>query len=186
MECKVCGQDNPAEASFCGNCGAALVTSDGTPAPATMSAVATAAPAVAGAYAGFWIRFAAALIDAVAVFAASWLLSLLAIFLPVYSMAVFPLLGLLYYWLFTGLKGQTPGKMAVRIKVVDAQGNTPGLGAAALREILGKLISAIALCVGFLWIAFDDDKQGWHDKIASTHVVEVVKARSAEQEEAGL
>ena len=85
--------------------------------------------------------------------------------------------GVLYYWLFTGLRGQTPGKMVVGIKVVGAQGNGLGLGVAALREIAGKLISTIALCVGFLWIAFDDDRQGWHDKIASTHVVRVKSQR---------
>ena len=44
----------------------------------------------------------------------------------------------LYYWLFTGLKRQTPGKMPVRIKVVGAHGDIPRLGRAALREVLGK------------------------------------------------
>jgi len=38
----------------------------------------------------------------------------------------------LYYWLFIGLKGQTLGKMAVGIKVVNAEGYMPGLGIAAL------------------------------------------------------
>jgi uncharacterized RDD family membrane protein YckC len=40
----------------------------------------------------------------------------------------------LYYWLFAGLKGQTPGKILVRIKVMDAHGDIPGLGHGALRE----------------------------------------------------
>ncbi len=58
MECKVCGQDNPPEAGFCGNCGAALVAEVETPA---------AAPAVAAAYMGFWIRLGAAIIDGVVI-----------------------------------------------------------------------------------------------------------------------
>jgi len=91
-----------------------------------------------------------------------------------------PLLLLLYHWLFTGLRGQTPGKMAVSIKVVNAQGDRPSLGIAALREVLGKLISTVVLCLGFLWIDWDKQKRGWHDTIASTHVVKVVKVKSTE------
>ena len=149
MKCKICGQDNPTEARFCGNCGATLVVS-------------VEPPAVTVQYATFWMRFGAAIIDIIAV-------SLLCMFgfLP----------GLLYYWLFTSLKGQTLGKMAVRIKVVNAQGDRPGWGTAALREILGRLISAVVLCLGFLWIAFDNNKQGWHDKIANTYVVKVESRR---------
>jgi uncharacterized RDD family membrane protein YckC len=99
------------------------------------------------------------------------------IFPPIIS---FLLVGILYYWFFTGLRGQTPGKMAVGIKVIDAQGNRPGLGIAALREVLGKLISTIVLCLGFLWIAWGKEKQGWHDRIASTHVVKAVKTEARE------
>jgi uncharacterized RDD family membrane protein YckC len=84
----------------------------------------------------------------------------------------------IYFWLFTGLnKGRTLGKMLVGIKVVKAHGEAPGLGYAALREVVGKTISWFALCLGLLWIAWDKEKQGWHDKIASTYVVSA-KSRS--------
>lgn len=169
MQCRVCGQDNPPEARFCGNCGAALPVRAEAPAPAVAPGDAAALPAIAAEYMGFWIRFAAALIDTVIVSiisgAINWLMrygggEVFGILVP-----------LLYYWLFTGLRGQTPGKMALGIKVVNAQGNRPGLGYAALREILGKLISTIVLCIGFFWIAWDKNKQGWHDWIAGTYVV---------------
>lgn len=162
MKCKVCGQDNPAEARFCGNCGAAL----------PVSAEVAAPEALAAEYAGFWIRFAAAIIDWIAVGVVSTLFSFLAFRFGAFGgifLSLVPLL--LYHWLFTGLMGQTPGKMALRIKVVNAQGNRPGLGDAALREIVGKLISTIVVCVGFLWIAWGRNKQGWHDLVASTYVV---------------
>jgi len=174
VECKVCGRDNPAEARFCGNCGATLVV--GVEPPAAAPSRPAAPPAVAAEYAGFWIRFAAAIIDAVVVGLVSFVLSFFVYLLP-FTIFVVWLSGLLYYWLFIGLKGQTLGKMAVGIKVVNAQGDIPGLGVAALREILGKLISGIVLCLGFLWIAFDDKKQGWHDKIASTYVVKAGSRR---------
>lgn len=172
MKCKVCAQDNPSEASFCGNCGATLLAAVEAPPPA-------AATAVAVEYMGFWIRFGAAIIDGVIVLFIFWVLLRL-IFSLWPDVFGFPLLLLLYHWLFIGLRGQTPGKMAVGIKVVDARGNRPTLGVAALREVLGKVISAVVLFVGFLRIAWDKEKQGSHDKIASTHVVKVVKAKPME------
>ena len=168
MKCKICGQDNPPEAVFCANCGATLVATVEPPPPA-------AAPAVAVEYVGGMTRLGAAIIDGGIVLAISLVLSWLSRFV---SWA--PIGLLLYHWLFTGLRGQTPGKMAVGIKVVNAQGDRPALGVAALREILGKLVSTIVLFVGFLWIDWDREKQGWHDKIAGTHVVKVVKAKSTE------
>ena len=126
---------------------------------------------------GFWIRFGAAIIDGVIISLISSVLQWLA-YGPAMVFGI--LLPLLYYWLFTGLRGQTPGKMAVGIKVVNAQGDRPGLGVAALREILGRTISTIALCLGFLWIAWDKQKRGWHDTVAGTYVVKAVKAKSTE------
>lgn len=170
MQCKVCGQDNPPEAGFCGNCGAALVAAVEPPSSA-------AATAVAVEYVGGMIRLGAAIIDSVIIALISSVLQWLAYWPAIVS--GIPLL-CLYHWLFTGLRGQTPGKMALGIKVVDAQGNRPTLRVAALREVLGKLISTIVLCLGFLWIETNKQKQGWHDRIAGTYVVKVVKAKSTE------
>ena len=41
----------------------------------------------------------------------------------------------------------------------------------AFLRYLGYVISAIPLFLGFIWIAFDKQKQGFHDKIAGTFVV---------------
>jgi uncharacterized RDD family membrane protein YckC len=177
VKCKICGQDNPTEARFCGNCGATLVVTIEPPSRAAVPSPIVVAPAVTVEYMGFWIRFAAAIIDgAILLIISSILIIPLGfIYWPVIVPDIF--LFWLYYWLFTGLKGQTPGKMAVGIKVVNYQGDRPGLGSAALREVLGKLISTVVLCIGFLWIAFDDNKQGWYDKIANTYVVKVESRR---------
>jgi len=172
VQCKVCGKDNPPEARFCANCGSSLVTTIEQPAPTVLPSAEPAAPEVAVEYMGFWIRVAAAIIDFLVILAVSALFS----FRPVgggFAILVY----WLYYWLFTGLKGQTLGKMAVRIKVVDAAGSVPGLGRAALREVLGKTVSSIAISLGFLWIIWDGQKQGWHDKIANTYVVKVESRR---------
>ena len=60
--------------------------------------------------------------------------------------------------------------MVLGIKVISADGTSVGWGKALLRYI-GYIISAIVLFLGFIWIAFDSKRQGWHDKIASTLVV---------------
>ena len=77
----------------------------------------------------------------------------------------------LYYVLLTGIYGRTVGKLALGMKVVRQDGNVPGLGYALLREVIGKFVSAIALFLGFLWIAWSREKQGWHDFMAGTRVI---------------
>lgn len=77
-----------------------------------------------------------------------------------------------YYVYFIGKTGQTPGKMAMKIKVVKAVDNSvPGYTTAFLREVVGKSISALVFTLGYLWVLWDSKKQGWHDKIAGTIVV---------------
>jgi uncharacterized RDD family membrane protein YckC len=66
--------------------------------------------------------------------------------------------------------GQTVGKMALGLRVVGPDGGNPSFWRAALREEIGKLISAIVLCLGYLWMLWDGEQQTWHDKIAGTHV----------------
>jgi uncharacterized RDD family membrane protein YckC len=80
------------------------------------------------------------------------------------------LAGLTYFTWFHGIGGRTPGKMLLDLRVVQASGDpmTPGL---AFLRWVGYLISAPVFCLGFLWVAFDSRKQGWHDKLAATLVV---------------
>ncbi len=45
---------------------------------------------------------------------------------------------------------------------------------------LGYFASTIPLCLGFLWIAFDKRKQGWHDKLAGTVVIRAQRGEGKE------
>lgn len=90
-------------------------------------------------------------------------------FVMLYLLALLFLNGF-YFTYFHGLTGQTPGKMLFRIRVVrlDGEPMTPGI---AFLRWAGYHLSSILL-LGFLWVAVDPRKQGWHDKIAGTVVVE--------------
>ena len=80
--------------------------------------------------------------------------------------------GMLYFTGFHGAGGQTPGKMLLGLRVVPAAGGAMTFGIAFLRWA-GYLLSGVFFGLGFLWIAFDGRKQGWHDKLAATLVVRV-------------
>lgn len=73
--------------------------------------------------------------------------------------------------LFWHFCGATPGKIAIGARIVDAKsGAAPSTGRLVVR-FLAYVVSLLPLYLGFLWIAVDRRKQGWHDKIAGTVVV---------------
>ncbi len=83
------------------------------------------------------------------------------------------LIDLAYYWYFwTRNNGQTPGKMVMNIRVIKIDGSALEDGDAIARFI-GYIISCVVLCLGFIWVLFDEKNQGWHDKMAGTYVVKV-------------
>ena len=77
---------------------------------------------------------------------------------------------LIYYIGFWASSGQTIGKSTLGIQVVGPDGQPISSGKALLRYI-GYLVSGIVASIGFLWLAFDGKRQGWHDKMAGTYVV---------------
>ena len=63
--------------------------------------------------------------------------------------------------------GQTVGKKAMGIRVVDFQTGGPiGYPRAFIRWI-GRYVSAIACLLGYFWMLWDREKQTWHDKFAN-------------------
>ncbi|HEX9777967.1 MAG TPA: RDD family protein [Geopsychrobacteraceae bacterium] len=134
--------------------------------------------------AGFWIRLVAALLDGFAILFLQGLLGGLLLLVGVLNgtadeglgllVQLFTyLLGCVYYVFFTGYCGQTPGKMAVRIKVIRCDGAPLSYPRAALREIPAKFISGLIFGIGYLMIAFDEQKQGLHDRMVDTYVIKL-------------
>ena len=89
------------------------------------------------------------------------------------------LVSILYFVAYWVRSGQTFGNSVMGIKVVTADGSPPTTSKALLRYF-GYIISAIPFSLGFLWVAIDKKRQGWHDKIAGTFVVDVEEEVSAD------
>lgn len=135
-------------------------------------------------FAGFWIRLGALLIDLIILVIIDVILEffLLGIgtmyvrtFYWMYVLTIIFEIGvnLLYLTWFLVSYGQTPGKMICRIRVIKVDGYPNGWKTVILREIFGRIVSFLIFCLGYLWVAFDFRKQGWHDKIAGTYVIKV-------------
>ncbi|MBA2461991.1 MAG: RDD family protein [Actinobacteria bacterium] len=118
---------------------------------------------------GFWRRFAAAFLDGIVI---GIVASIMRAFLDANAAnGLGTLIGLFYYTYFEGSSGQTPGKKALGIRVIDFSGGGPiGYGRAFIRYI-GRFVSAIVLLLGYLWMLWDKEKQTWHDKFANSVVV---------------
>ena len=82
------------------------------------------------------------------------------------------IVGLAYYVFFEGsASGQTLGKRAMNIRVLDfATGESIGYGRAVVRYI-GRILSGIVCLLGYFWMLWDPEKQTWHDKLANSVVV---------------
>jgi len=119
--------------------------------------------------AGFWVRMAALLLDALLVGILIDLLhhlfNLELLVLAVYGAAMWR------------LRGSTIGGIVFDLQVVRQDGREIDWATAIVRA-LACFLSLAAAGLGFIWIAFDDGKQAWHDKIAGTVVVRVPKGVS--------
>jgi len=69
----------------------------------------------------------------------------------------------------------TPGKMMLRMKVVDAATEQLLTDRQIILRLIGYVVSTIPLLLGFFWISFNKRRQGWHDKIADTVVIVLPK-----------
>ena len=141
-------------------------------APAVPHGEMQAASGPSGPRAGFWQRFGALILDAI-------VLAIPAIILVIAvgqtgGQLLSLLVNLAYFAYFEGgPTGQTLGKRALGIRVIDYQtGGSIGFGRAVVRYLVKTILSWILL-LGYLWMLWDREKQTWHDKAANSVVVPV-------------
>ncbi len=141
-------------------------------------------------YAGFWIRFVAAFLDGiflwiiqipVRLIAGVGILGLngppptspptLATFVPMLGLLVVGFFITFGYEIFmVGKWGATLGKMAVKIKVVTADGGRVSY-ARATGRCFARIVSAMICYIGYIMVAFDDQKKALHDMMCNTRVI---------------
>ena len=134
-----------------------------------------------GKYVGFWVRVWASFLDSlliimvtypllIAAYGWSFLESRLLLEGPVHLVLswMFPAAAIVTFWI---AKSATPGKMAIGARIVDAATGGKPTGLQLLKRYVGYYFSAFPFGWGFLHVAYDPRKQGWHDKWAGTVVV---------------
>jgi uncharacterized RDD family membrane protein YckC len=135
-------------------------------------------------YAGFWIRFVAKFVDGIiaGIIGMLWQFTL-GLLLPQEDPTAFGplfilstlggfLFGIAYYVYFVGKFGATPGKMALGLRIVRADGSSLTYGRATGR-FFADYLSNLILFIGYIMAAFDDEKRTLHDRICDTRVVKV-------------
>lgn len=148
-------------------------------------------------YGGFWIRLVARLVDGIIIsvplgvlvsvfivlaggiasranttdqnaqaavgvgLVGAWLL--IATLFTIGTMAYF-----VYFW---GTSGSTLGMRIFSLRIVDADTGAPiGIPRAIVRYLM-SIVNSFACYIGWIWVAFDARKQGWHDKVANCVVI---------------
>ena len=142
-------------------------------------------------FAGFFRRFFAWLIDHLAMFVLVLLLMLalgallaqigniesdiLAVLAGLLACVVFGMLFVfqfIYFGYFWSKSGQTVGMKLLDVKVVRQGDEAPlSFWRAAFRGTIGYYVSGLIFSLGFIWAAFDGQKEAWHDKLFDTWVV---------------
>jgi uncharacterized RDD family membrane protein YckC len=116
-------------------------------------------------YAGFWIRFVAALIDGFIITIAVTLLCITIIGILLTPLAI---IYMPYMW---WKKGATFGQSMLGLRVVRAVDGGPIDGQAATIRLIGYWVASWACYLGLIWVAFEPRKRGWHDMMADTVVI---------------
>lgn len=132
-------------------------------------------------YAGFWIRFCATLIDLLVflilagvplwlIYGASYWSSDTMFNGPwdFIISTVFPMVATVWLW---NRFGATPGKMALKLKVLDAHTGENLSVARSIARYFAYLVSTFPLALGYVWVGIDKRKRGFHDLLVGSVVV---------------
>ena len=138
-------------------------------------------------YAGFWYRVLAHIIDSLLSACVFFPLGLVVGVIitasgqnPNSTTMIFARLGengisILVTWLYFAICESsswqgTVGKKVLGLRVTDLNGNQISFGTATGRHF-AKILSTLLLGIGFIMVAFTEQKQGLHDQIAGTLVL---------------
>jgi len=90
--------------------------------------------------------------------------------LPLLMLFIVVPAAIFYGTFMVGKYGGTLGKLAMKIKVVNADGSPASYGR-AFGRYFARLLSGMICLIGFIMAFFDDEKRALHDRICNTRVV---------------
>ena len=125
-------------------------------------------------HAGFWRRIGATFLDFIMV---GIVMAIISRMFHWNNGGGLPLWFVIYNVVMWATKGTTIGGIVCGLKLVRLDDRPVDWGVAIVRGLSAFLSLAVA-GLGFIWVAFDDEKQSWHDKIAGTTIVRVPKGTS--------
>ena len=175
--------------NFCPTCGAELQFKEAEICPKCGVRIREPPKPAGEKYAGFWIRFGAYIIDSIILFIIFLGISFcIGVFIgisnpsvsdnefdsPVWTVTLW-ILFLCISWIYfayqeSSTRQATFGKQVLGLLVTDTGGNRLSFGRATGRW-LAKILSALILCIGYIMIGFTEHKQGLHDLIVNTYVI---------------
>jgi uncharacterized RDD family membrane protein YckC len=157
------------------------------------------APDLKAIYGGFWVRFGAYMIDMVILFflrlpvQIAWQIYSFSVMASIarearqpgpfpfgasqafwiayglYALLIF-LISFAYFVFFVGKYGATPGKMALKLRIVRADRSKVSYWRATARYF-AQALSGFTIYLGYIMAAFDSEKRALHDYICDTRVV---------------
>jgi uncharacterized RDD family membrane protein YckC len=135
------------------------------------------APAGEMAFAGFWIRVGAKIIDGIILMVVGYVFGFLANFIIRHAIAgalvqntISIVLSISYTVYFLGKYSATPGKMACGLKIVRPDGEKISY-ARACGRFFAEFLSSMILGIGYILVAFDEERRALHDRICDTRVI---------------
>ncbi len=83
------------------------------------------------------------------------------------------LLKIIYQTFFVWQYGATPGKMFLKIQIIDRNIFEKPSFISALNRAVVRIFSEMFFYLGFIWAFLNPLKETWHDKLAKTLVIDV-------------
>jgi uncharacterized RDD family membrane protein YckC len=123
----------------------------------------------------FFLSLPLAILTEVEPYADTTVLSVYTIIIAAIGLLLSTTAHMLYYILLWKMRQATLGYMIFGAKLIDAEtGGAPTTGQCVGRYF-AEYLSFLVFCLGYLWVAFDEQKRGWHDMLAGTRVIKPVQ-----------
>lgn len=179
LTCPVCGHPVVAGKSFCTSCGNKIGGVNSQPMQSTPTPTRAPGQTASLTGVGVGLRAVAAILDSLVFMLIGWIMagsfgttSSKGFELSGAPFFVLMLFGFLYYVIFEGTLGATPGKLVIGLRVVKTDGSKCGISSSIIRNVL-RIVDSLPFLylLGIVLIVSSKSKQRLGDRLAGTMVV---------------